>query len=114
MSKHESEVLFKIVLDENKIPEKITWQATDAGMDQEEAGHAVFISVFEPQTSSALRMDLWIKDFPADEMKKFFFQIYQGMADTFERAIGDEEMAQDMRDFARYFGERQQVIKAKK
>jgi gliding motility-associated protein GldC len=114
MSKKTSDVLFQVTLDENKIPEKITWQATDAGMDQPEDGDAVFIAVYDPKTSSALRMDLWVKDFPVDDMKKFFFQMYQGMADTFERAVGDEEMVQDMRDFARYFGERQGVIKVRK
>ena len=33
--KHNSEVKFKIGLDENKVPEEISWSAIDGGINQE-------------------------------------------------------------------------------
>ena len=51
---------------------------------------------------------------PIDEMKKFYYQIYMSMAESYNRATNEEEMTTDMKDFARYFGEKQNVIRNSK
>ena len=38
-----------------------------------------------------------------DEMADFFYQNMMGMADTYLRATRQEELANDMKDFARSF-----------
>ncbi|MDP5067608.1 MAG: gliding motility protein GldC, partial [Schleiferiaceae bacterium] len=45
-----------------------------------------------------------------DDMKKFYHQTLLAMADGFQRATNEETMAEDMRDFARYFAEKQKLI----
>jgi hypothetical protein len=45
-----------------------------------------------------------------DDMKKFYHQTLLAMADGFQRATSDDAMAGDMRDFARYFAEKQKLI----
>jgi gliding motility-associated protein GldC len=47
-----------------------------------------------------MRIDLWTKEMPVDEMKIFFHQTFVAMSDTFHRATGDEKMAETMKDFA--------------
>jgi gliding motility-associated protein GldC len=47
-----------------------------------------------------MRIDLWTKEMPVDEMKIFFHQTLVAMSDTFHRATGDEKMAETMKDFA--------------
>ena len=113
MANHQSEIKINIELDENKVPEKINWTAQDGGVDNEES-KAIMLNVWEPKSQELLRIDLWTKDMPMDEMKKFYYQIYVSMADSFERATSENEMVQDMQDFARYFGERLEVIKKQK
>jgi gliding motility-associated protein GldC len=49
-----------------------------------------------------MRIDLWTKEMPVDEMKIFFHQTLVAMSDTFHRATGDEKMAETMKDFC-YF-----------
>ena len=103
--KHNSEIKFKVALDENKVPEEISWTAADGGIDKE-AAKAIMISVWDHKKKDTLRMDLWTKDMPVDEMKQFYHQTLVAMADTFERATADEKMGATMRDFCDYFAEK--------
>jgi gliding motility-associated protein GldC len=105
-----SEIKFLIDLDENKIPEKLHWTAKDGGVDTEEA-KAILLSIWDSKAQETLRIDLWTKEMPVDEMKLFFHQTLVAMADTFERATNDEKMAETMRDFCDYFAEKLQLKK---
>lgn len=102
---HNSEVTFHINLDENKIPESMSWSARDGGIENEPS-KAVMISVWDHNQKDTLRMDLWTKDMPIDEMKQFFHQTLVSMADTYERATNDVKMSETMRDFCEYFAEK--------
>ena len=102
---HNSEVIFHINLDENKIPENISWTAKDGGIENEPS-KAVMISVWDHKQKDTLRMDLWTKDMPIDEMKQFYHQTLVSMANTYERATNDLKMSATMRDFCEYFAEK--------
>lgn len=103
--KHTSSIKLNIGLDENKIPEKIHWTADDGGVLNEET-KAVMLSVWDSNKKESLRIDLWTKDMPVDEMKIFFHQTLSAMADTFQRATNDDKMSDTMRDFCDYFAEK--------
>lgn len=107
-----SEIKFNITLDENKVTEQINWSAADGGVENEEAG-AILLSVWSPKSQDTLRIDLWQKEFMMDDMKKFIHQTLLSLADTLERATGEEEMAEDLRDFSRYYGEKLGLLKPK-
>ncbi len=102
---HTSKIEFKVGLDENKVPEALSWTAEDGGITNEEA-KAIMISVWDHKAKDTLRMDLWTKDMPVDEMKQFFHQTLVSMANTFERATNDDKMSATMRDFCAYFAEK--------
>ena len=110
MAKHNSNITIKVALDENKIPEKLKWSAEDGGVSNEEA-KAIFLSVWDHKSKEALRIDLWTKDMPLDEMKIFFHQTLSAMSDTFQRATNDEKMSATMRDFCDYFAEKLELKK---
>ncbi|WP_395062657.1 gliding motility protein GldC [Flavobacterium sp.] len=105
MSTITSEIKFLVELDENRVPEKLTWTAQDGGVQLEEA-KAMLLSIWDSNTKETLRIDLWTKDMPVDEMKIFFHQTLVAMADTFERATQDETMTATMKDFCDYFAEK--------
>ncbi len=100
-----SEIKFLVELDDNRIPEKLTWTAQDGGVDNEEA-KAMMVSLWDSKAQETLRIDLWTKDMPVDEMKLFFHQTLVAMSDTFERATNDEKMTATMKDFCDYFAEK--------
>ena len=106
----QSEIKFLIGLDENRVPEKLTWTAQDGGVENE-ATKALLLSIWDSNANEALRIDLWTKDMPVDEMKKFFYQTLVTMADTFQRATADEKMADTMRDFCDFFAEKMELKK---
>ena len=105
MSLITSEIKFDVTLDENKVPESLKWTAKDGGIENQ-ATKAIMLSVWDSKTKESLRIDLWTKDMPVDEMKIFFHQTLVAMADTFQRATTDDKMADTMRDFCEYFAEK--------
>lgn len=110
MTKHTSTISIDVELDENKIPEKLNWTAEDGGVTNQES-KAIFISVWDPKNKESLRIDLWTKDMPLDEMKIFFHQTLTSMSDTYQRATNDEKMAETMKDFCDYFAEKLELKK---
>ena len=105
-----SEIKFLVELDENRVPEKLLWSAKDGGVELEEA-KAIMLSVWDSKAKESMRIDLWTKEMPVDEMKIFFHQTLVAMSDTFQRATGDEKMADTMKDFCDYFAEKLDLTK---
>ncbi|WP_338409767.1 gliding motility protein GldC [uncultured Flavobacterium sp.] len=105
-----SEIKFLVELDENKIPEKLTWTAQDGGIEMEET-KAIMLSIWDNKAKESLRIDLWTKDMPVDEMKLFFHQTLVAMSDTYFRATDDEKMTETMKDFCTYFAEKLDLVK---
>lgn len=105
-----SEIKFEIELDQNRVPEKLFWTAEDGGVAKEEA-KAIMLSIWDSKAKETMRIDLWTKDMPVDEMKIFFHQTLVAMSDTFHRATDDEKMTNTMKDFCDYFAEKLELIK---
>ena len=110
MSKQTS-IDIQIALDENKIPEKIQWSAPDGGVENQEA-KAMMLAFWDADQKEAMRMDLWVKDMPVDQMQQFFHQTLVTMSDTYYRATQDEKMQATMRDFCDYFAEKLNLLKS--
>ena len=105
MSTKESQIKINVQLDDNNIPEKLFWEASDGGQDFSEC-KAAFLSFWDNKSRDTLRIDLWTKEMRTDEMKQFFHQTLVSMADTLERATNEDKMAADMRDFCHHFDEK--------
>jgi gliding motility-associated protein GldC len=91
-----SEIHFSIALDDQRVPEAISWTATDAGTDIHFA-KAINISLWDRNDSGTMKIDLWTKDMPVDEMKYFCIDTIGAMAQTIETATNDKLMAEKMR-----------------
>ena len=112
MSNKKSEIKFLVELDENKVPEKLTWTAQDGGVEMEES-KAILLSIWDSKAQETLRIDLWTKDMPVDEMKLFFHQTLVAMSETYLRATDDEKMTATMKDFCDYFAEKLELTEQK-
>lgn len=109
-NKKTSKIELNIELDDNQVPEKLHWTAEDGGITNEEA-KAMMLAVWDAKTQETLRIDLWTKDMPVDEMKVFFHQTLVAMSDTFQRATQDDKMSATMKDFCDYFAEKLELKK---
>ena len=103
--RHTSEITLKVTLDENRVPEELTWSAEDGGIENE-AAKAMLLSVWDHKNKESLKIDLWTKDMPLEEMKVFFHQSLVALSDTFMKATQDEKMTATMKDFCDYFAEK--------
>ena len=108
--KIKSKIELNVELDDNRVPEKLFWTANDGGVLNEEA-KAMMLSVWDSKTQETLRIDLWTKDMPVDEMKVFFHQTLVAMSNTFNKATQDEKMTATMKDFCDYFAEKLELKK---
>lgn len=106
-----SDIILTVGLDENQVPETLSWTAQDGGIDNEEA-KALMLSVWDSKNKESLKIDLWTKDMPVDEMKIFFHQTLVTMSDTFMKATQDEKMTATMKDFCDYFAEKLELKKS--
>ena len=100
---HESQINIHVQLDEEKMPEMLKWQAPDGGVEEPQDCKAILLGIWDGQEKSALRIDLWTKKMMVDEMADFFFQSLMGMADTYNRATRNGELAKELQDFAKSF-----------
>lgn len=98
-----SSIIIDVRTDENKIPDLITWNATDTTIEDPQKAKAMMLSFWDGAEKTALRIDLWTKDMMVDEMADFFFQTMMTMADTYGRATNDKEMVDEMKKFSQDF-----------
>jgi gliding motility-associated protein GldC len=98
-----STITIDVHLNENKVPENITWKASDSTIEDAQKAKAMMLAFWDGAEKTALRIDLWTKDMMVDEMADFFYQTYMTMADTYDRATQHKEVVEDMKKFAHEF-----------
>ncbi|MDB5247053.1 MAG: gldC [Segetibacter sp.] len=98
-----STITIDVQLDPDKVPQQISWRASDSTADMAQKAKAMMISFWDGADKSALRIDLWTKDMMVDEMADFFYQTIMTMADTYDRATQNKELCSDMKNFAKDF-----------
>lgn len=99
-----SKIIFDVELDKDNVPEKISWSATDnAKGDMPTETKAVSIALWDHKVQQSLRIDLWAKDMPVDEMKKFYIECLAGLGDSIKRSTDDDEMAHQIHDLCEKF-----------
>ncbi|HSZ87290.1 MAG TPA: gliding motility protein GldC [Puia sp.] len=99
----QSFININVHLDANKVPEQITWSASDTSADSFKKAKAMMLSFWDGAEKNALRIDLWTKDMMVDEMADFFYQTLMTMAESYHRATKNDEMTNDMKKFAKDF-----------
>jgi gliding motility-associated protein GldC len=113
MNMKKAEIKLTIELDDNNVPDSIVWESTDGESQEALPAKALFLALWDHHYKNSLRIDLWTKDMPLDEMKRFFYETLQTLGDTFIRASGDDELAKavigDLRDYCDHFAEKMEV-----
>lgn len=106
MEKQASTIQIDVTLDDNKVPDTIHWKAEQGGVYSPTEAKAFMLSIWDLNESAALRIDLWTKKMMVDEMNDFMFQTLMTMADTYQRATNQPELANELRNFSKSFKEK--------
>ena len=105
-----AEIKLTIELDDQNVPENILWESTDSTNKEALPVKSMMLALWDHNYKNSLRIDLWTKDMPADEMKRFFYETLQTMGDSFLRATGEEAIVGDLRDYCAHFAEKMELI----
>ncbi|MFC4263314.1 gliding motility protein GldC [Ferruginibacter yonginensis] len=100
---HKSSINIDILLDPDKVPETIQWNASDSSAAMAQKAKAMCVAFWDGADKTAMRIDLWTKDMMVDEMGEFFYQMLFTMSDTFARATKNTEQAGELKRFAEAF-----------
>ena len=104
-----SAINIEVGLNDNNLPIEMRWSATDTG-SQAQRARAMFLSFWNPDEKNTMKIDLWTKDMSIEEMKQFFHQTLLTMADTFEKATGETNITEDLRDYCYHFAEKMEIL----
>ncbi len=82
------QIRINVELNEEMLPERISWDADDAGMDAPREAKSLMLSLWDREEQNTMRFDLHTKDMYVDEMKNHFLQSLVTMAEHYSRATG--------------------------
>lgn len=107
----ESKIEISVGLDENQVPSKIMWQAEDnpEGKNALEA-KGMLLSFFDKESRDTLRIDLWTTELQVMEMDRMVYHTLKGLSESYFKATGNQDLASHMMQFAKYFGEKTEVL----
>jgi len=88
-----SEINLHISLDDENIPQRLQWNATDKHGIEKEDTKAFALAIWDAESNSIMKIDLWTDDMKVGEMKRFFIQQLGAMSETILNATEDQEMA---------------------
>ena len=89
-------IQFNIELDSNNVPEKIEWDATEKPESGLSETKAISINLWDHQQKNTMRIDLWAKDMPVEDMKRFYIDCVGGLSQSVLSSTGDEFIANEM------------------
>ena len=105
MSKN-AEIKFTVELDQNNIPDKIFWQASDADFEGDKSCDSIFISIWDKEKKNSLSIDLWTKKMEIGEMDAHFYFTFIKMAETYYKSTNNKEISEMIVKFAQDFAKR--------
>jgi gliding motility-associated protein GldC len=106
-----SEIKLTIRLDDNRVPEKIEWEATDSGFDGKKEAESLILSLWDKKEKLTLGIDLWTKEMLVDDMNIHFHQMFLKLADTYRRATKNSEAAGIIENFSAEFARKLELNK---
>jgi gliding motility-associated protein GldC len=107
----ESLIKIKVGLNDKNVPVNIEWEAEDnPELASQQTAKAMLLSVFDKHSLETLKIDLWTTEMQIMEMDRFIYQTMRSLADTYQKATSNNDLANDMQRFAYYFGEKTGII----
>lgn len=104
MTARTAEIKLTVKLDEDNLPTRIEWKASDADGEGTKQCQAMMLSLWDADTNTIAAIDLWTKETTVADMNLHFYQAFHKMADTYLRATKNDEIAKSIHEFGDGFG----------
>ena len=100
---------FEVTLDENNLPEGIHMLGDEVD-DSSINLKALMIAAWDSKKKETLRVDIWTKDMPVNDMFILYHQNMMGMATSLEKSTGEGKLAEGLRDYCAFFAEKTKIL----
>ena len=100
---------FEVELDENNLPENIKMVGEELAKEGINL-KALMIAAWDAKKKETLRVDIWTKDMPVNDMFILYHQNMIGMANSLEKSTGEIKLAEALRDYCAFFAEKTKMI----
>ena len=100
---------FEVELDENNLPNSIKMleeKASNSSIDLK----ALMIAGWDAKRKETLRVDIWTKDMPVNDMFITYHQNMMGMATSLEKSTGQNKLANALRDYCDFFAKETKIL----
>lgn len=101
-----SEINLTITLDEQEIPSRLEWTATDKGGAAPEETDAFALFIWDGKEGEILPVNLWTNQMDKLDMKKFYINIIGSLAEKLAFSTEDYELANEMEALCRRMAEK--------
>jgi len=105
-----SEINIRIDLDDQRVPAHIEWTASEGDRSQPAASKSVFLALLDKETLDTATLFLWTKECQVMEMDRKVFFALRALSDGYYKATQNTELANEMRRFVTWFGEKTGII----
>ena len=105
-----TDIVITVCLDKNRVPDKMSWSAKDGGVSNQET-KAFLFSSWDDVNQETMKIDLWTKDMPVDQMNVFFHQTLVSLSQSYMKATNNEKMTDAFNQFCDYFAEKLELKK---
>ena len=106
-----SKIDVQVSLDDHNHPVEIEWSATDSGVEGLRKCKCMNLSFWDGDDQCTYRIDLWTQGMMVEEMQHMMYETFRGMAETYKKATGDDDVTSKIQEFAQVFGKMTSVLK---
>lgn len=99
-----AEIKLTVDLDQDNVPTAIAWEASEAKSAGPTPCQSMMLSLWDADRRTMAAIDLWSRDTTVDDMNLFFYQAFHQMAETYQRATRNSELAKLIHEFGERFG----------
>jgi gliding motility-associated protein GldC len=110
MNENQSDIRIRIRLDAQRIPEHIEWEASDARQSHPAESKSIFLALLDKESLDTSTLFLWTKECQVAEMDRNVFYALSALADGYYKATQHTALANEMRRFVQYFGEKTGIV----
>jgi len=110
MSK-KTNITLQIELDDQEVPQTISWQAEDSGIEGKRFADAMMLALWDKDENLTFGIDLWTNNMLIGNMNILFHQTLLKMADTYRRSTNNVEVCEMIRKFSDDFAEKLSLLK---
>ena len=100
---------FEVEIDENNLPNSIKMldeKSSNSSIDLK----ALMIAAWDAKRKETLRVDIWTKDMPVNDMFIMYHQNMMGMATSLEKSTGQNKLANALRDYCDFFAKETKIL----